>query len=588
MKLNFKGTLNDKLRGFYRSSFKDASGKMRTIATTQMEPADARRMFPCFDEPAYKATFQITVVIPSDLTAISNGPIVSTTLDEKSQKLVVTFAETPKMSSYLVALVVGPFDSTQPVTSEGVQVRVWYLAGKPNLGNYARDIAANLLPFYHQYFGVHYPEKKLDLVAIPDFEAGAMENLGCITFRESRLLVDTPTASIHQKMDVTSVIAHEIAHMWFGDLVTMKWWDDLWLNEAFATWMSHKAVNHLHPEWHVWEEFNNSREGAMNTDSLASSRPIHFAVANPLQANEMFDEITYSKGASILRMLETYVGEDVFQNGVQEYIKAHKFGNAATSDLWAGISSASKKNINELMKEWVSKAGYPLVTVERPGEGKVVLKQSRFFLVGKDDKEQHAESLWQVPIIAHNAGGDNTEDSYLLTGEEATWDTGKLSVPFVINKDGNGYFRTHYPQALLKELAQHKDKLSVGERFGLLCDQWALAYSGKEPIGEYLDWTASLKDETDANVIKHMVWSFYKLYDLVDDKHLPAVSALVRDRLAPIQKKLGWQGTELDPVNTVLLREQVIVAMGTIGEDKETIEKARKVFAEYQNDRTSV
>ncbi|HEY9715962.1 MAG TPA: M1 family metallopeptidase, partial [Trichormus sp.] len=358
---HFVGTLNDKLRGFYRSSYEDDKHVKRWIATTQMEPTDARRMFPCFDEPAFKAVFKISAVIDPSMTAISNAPVGAESQVSGGKKKLVAFERSPRMSSYLVALVIGNFQSTEMQQSAGVPIRVWTVAGKVPLARYALDEAVKIMKFESDYFGISYPNKKLDLIAIPDFSAGAMENLGAITFRDTALLTDPKTGSLFERESITSIAAHEMAHQWFGDLVTMKWWDDLWLNEAFATWMASKTVDALHPEWREMTYVIGSRNGALGTDGLKSTRAIHANVNNPAQAVEMFDNITYQKGAAVLRMLEKYVGPNIFQKGINKYLNAHQFDNATTEDFWSAIASCTVNvPVAEIMRTFIYQPGAPL------------------------------------------------------------------------------------------------------------------------------------------------------------------------------------------------------------------------------------
>ncbi|HYN98045.1 MAG TPA: M1 family metallopeptidase, partial [Actinomycetota bacterium] len=327
----FRGILNDKLEGFYRSSFTDPEGKDRVIATTQFESTDARLAFPCWDEPDLKATFAVTLVVPDGVLALSNGAEVSNEPTGDGRRRVV-YAETMKMSTYLVAFVVGPLGITDPVDASGTPLRVAYPPGRDNLTDFALESGAFALKYFAGYYGIAYPADKLDLVAIPDFAAGAMENLGCITFRETALLVDPEGATQQELQRVADVVHHEIAHRWFGDLVTMRWWNGLWLNEAFATFMEMKCTDAFRPQWDRWVDFGISRTAAFEVDSLESTRPIEFEVVSPKDADGMFDILTYEKGAAVLRMLEQYLGEDAFRDGVREYLKSNAYGNTDTTD----------------------------------------------------------------------------------------------------------------------------------------------------------------------------------------------------------------------------------------------------------------
>src|SRR3989454_552286 len=376
LRLVFTGHLNDKLRGFYRSSYKDASGAGHLLAATQFESTDARRAFPCWDEPGFKAVFAVTLAIDPALTAVSNTRIVAER--REGGRKVVAFADTIKMSTYLVAFVVGELEATDPVRVGAAPVRAWCGPAKLRLAAFGHAIAVASLRFFEEYYGLPYPGDKLDLLAIPDFAAGAMENLGAITFRETALLVDERAASHAEIERVADVVAHENAHMWFGDLVTMSWWNGIWLNEAFATFMEMLAVDAWKPEWRRWSAFGVSRAAALSLDGLHSTRPIEVPVTSPRDADAMFDVLTYEKGASVLRMLEQYLGAVVFREGVRDYLRTHKFANADTGDLWAALGRAARQPIPAVMDGWIFRPGYPVVTVSRDAGGQLVLGQQRF------------------------------------------------------------------------------------------------------------------------------------------------------------------------------------------------------------------
>ena len=344
--MTFCGTLNDKLRGFYRSTYKDERGTIHNMAATQFEATDARRAFPCWDEPDFKAVFATTLVIDPALTAVSNSTIASET--HAGGKKVVRFADTMKMSTYLVAFIVGRIEPTEPVMIGKTPLRLWSVPGKGHLARFGQDIAAASLSFFERYYGIPYPGDKLDLLAIPDFASGAMENLGAITYRETALLVDQQSATHGELERVADVVAHENAHMWFGDLVTMSWWNGLWLNEAFATFMEMLAVDAWKPEWKRWDSFGASRAAAFSVDGLHSTRPIEYPVQAPKDADAMFDVLTYEKGASVLRMLEQHIGPTVFRDGVRDYLHAHAYGNADTNDLWISLEKIAKQPVPEL------------------------------------------------------------------------------------------------------------------------------------------------------------------------------------------------------------------------------------------------
>ncbi|HEX9968923.1 MAG TPA: M1 family metallopeptidase, partial [Acidimicrobiales bacterium] len=356
LRLTFTGVISESLRGWYRSSFTDDAGETRVIATTQFEATDARRAFPCWDEPDRKAVFSVTLIVDDGLLAVSNGPVVEDE-DLGNGKRQVRFGDTMPMSTYLVALVVGPLVATSAVDVDGTPVRVVCVPGKDHLAEFSLEVAAHSLRYFTRYFDIPYPAEKLDLVALPDFAMGAMENLGAVTFRESLLLIDPAAASRVELERLADVVAHEVAHMWFGDLVTMKWWNGIWLNEAFATFMELLCVDDFRPDWQRWVSFGLTRGGALNTDALASTRPIEFPVSRPSEAEEMFDVLTYQKGAAVLRMLERYLGADEFRSGIRRYLKAHEYGNAETTDLWDAIEDATGEPVRRIMDSWIFQGG---------------------------------------------------------------------------------------------------------------------------------------------------------------------------------------------------------------------------------------
>src|SRR5690349_9873766 len=406
--LAFRGTLNDTLRGFYRSTYKDKRGTMQTMAATQFEATDARRAFPCWDEPDFKAVFSITLVLDRALTAVSNSAVSSEAIE--GEKKVVRFADTIKMSTYLVAFIVGRIEATAPTFVGKTPLRLWTVPGKSHLTGFGQDIAAASLQFFEHYYGIPYPSEKLDLLAIPDFASGAMENLGAITFRETALLVDQQTGTHAELERVADVVAHENAHMWFGDLVTMSWWNGLWLNEAFATFMEMLAVDAWKPEWKRWDSFGISRAAAFSVDGLASTRPIEYPVRAPKDADAMFDILTYEKGASVLRMLEQHIGPTVFRDGVRQYLRTHAYDNADTKDLWTALGTVASQPVPELMNGWIFQPGFPLVTAEIHGS-ELRLSQQRFTYLAHTST---VEQLWQIPIQIRLAIGDRTEHRRLL------------------------------------------------------------------------------------------------------------------------------------------------------------------------------
>ncbi|HLY84737.1 MAG TPA: M1 family metallopeptidase, partial [Acidimicrobiales bacterium] len=413
--LTFTGILNDKLHGFYRSTFKDEDGVERVIATTQFEATDARRAFPCWDEPDFKATYSVTLIVDAELTALSNGALLEEH-DLGNGKRQVSFRETMPMSTYLVAFLVGPFELTDPVDVNGVPLRIACIPGRRHLTSFAIEAGAAALRFLEGYFEIPYPGGKLDHVAIPDFAFGAMENLGCVTYRETALLVDHSAASQLELERVAEVIAHETAHMWFGDLVTMKWWNGIWLNEAFATFMELTTVDQFRPEWAIWVTFGAGRSAAFATDGLRSTRPVEFPVGRPEEAEAMFDVLTYQKGAAVLRMLEQYLGPEPFRRGIALYLDQHRYANSETTDLWDAIEAASGEPARAVMDSWIYQGGYPVVSVEASAGGdELTLSQRRFLYPGGEGAE-----LWQVPVSLRYSMEGRVEHRRLLLTEART------------------------------------------------------------------------------------------------------------------------------------------------------------------------
>jgi puromycin-sensitive aminopeptidase len=583
LSMTFRGTLNDALRGFYRSTYKDQAGMTHTIAATQFEATDARRAFPCWDEPDFKAVFSTTLVIDKALTAVSNSAVASETVE--GEKKVVRFADTIKMSTYLVAFIVGRIDHTETTFVGKTPLRLWAVPGKSHLTSFGQDIAKASLQFFETYYGMAYPGDKLDLLAIPDFASGAMENLGAITFRETALLVDQRAAAHSELERVADVVAHENAHMWFGDLVTMSWWNGLWLNEAFATFMEMLAVDAWKPEWKRWDTFSVSRAAAFSVDGLQSTRPIEYPVRAPKDAEAMFDVLTYEKGASVLRMLEQHIGPTVFRDGVRDYLHAHAYGNADTNDLWISLGKAAKQPVPDLMDGWIFQPGHPLVTAEVNDEHQLVLTQQRFSYLPSP-----SPTIWHVPIQLRTMTKDKPETQRLLLTEKKT----TLTIPpdiehIVINEGGHGFYRVHYGPHLFKRLLDAGlEKLAAIERFNLVNDVWATIVAGLRSLEDYLDLTGRFKEERDKNVWAILIDSFAFLNRIIEPDDRPTLEAFVRRRVAPIAGALGWapQRGESDLVRQ--LRSELIGALGRLGNDPPTQARARELYVTSRKDPAAV
>ncbi|MEX2624931.1 MAG: M1 family metallopeptidase [Acidimicrobiia bacterium] len=578
--LDFNGILNDQLVGFYKSTFTDIDGLEQAIATTQFEATDARRAFPCWDEPDLKAVFAVSLVVPDGLLAVSNGSEVERTLQDDG-KVLVKFADTMIMSTYLVAFAIGPFEATDPVAVDGVPVRIIVPRGKLHLSGFAMECAAFCLHYFGDYYGIPYPGDKLDHVAIPDFAFGAMENLGCITYRETALLVDPETASQSELLRVLDVVGHEIAHMWFGDLVTMKWWDGIWLNEAFASFMEFKSTDAMRPEWKRWLAFAaGERPWAHGVDSLHSTRPVEFQVDSPDEANEMFDALTYGKGSSVLRMIEQFIGEDAFRNGVGSYLRTHAYGNTVTADLWAGLNLASGVAVGEIMDTWILQRGFPQIEVAMTGEG-LRLGQRRFLTI----PDESDATLWKVPVQLRTADGVNRwETKFLLGGHE-------MVVPFeaggyvVANAGGHGFYRVRYEQELFTRLVTALPDLDDLERFILIDDTWAFVESGQLSAADFLLLATAYAGESEQAVWQAVLTGVGAIsHHLVGDDQRASFARWVDDLVRPTYQSLGWQAAAGESDLTRRLRGQMIGAMGRLADDAEVIARCRTITAECLDD----
>lgn len=571
---SFAGVLNDKLRGFYRSKYKDPDGNEKVIATTQFEATDARRAFPCWDEPDLKATFKVTLVVNEDLVAISNAAEVAATPADGG-KMIHEFAETMKMATYLVAFIVGDLEVSGPVDAAGVPLRVLHTPGKGHLAEFALEAGAFALEYLSSYYDIPYPGDKLDMIGVPDFAWGAMENLGAVTYRETALLVDKNRGTQAEFSRVADVIAHELAHMWFGDLVTMKWWNGIWLNEAFATFMELKCVDAFRPDWKRWLSFADHRAQAMDVDGLVATRPVEFPVASPEDANAMFDTLTYGKGSAVLRMLEQYLGEDVFRNGIRRYLKTHSYSNTETDDLWAALEAESGEPVGEIMSGWIYQGGYPQIDVTATDTG-YRLEQRHFRFLGG------GESTWQIPALYRTDSGDGR----VVIGDEPI--DLPAEGPLLLNRGGDGFYRVNYPAETLQNLAAEFAGLEPAERYTLIADSWANVLAGDAPAANFIAIAGAVEDEVEPDVWGVAIAGLAELNRVVADEDRAALQVLVRDLVAPKAAELGWApiGEEGDLTRT--LRGLLLRTLGTLGDDETTQAEARKAFNRSLEDRDSV
>ena len=568
IEIEFTGVLNDKLVGFYRSTFTDHDGQTRTIATTQMEATYARQAFPCWDEPAAKAVFAITLVVADDLVAVSNAGEIGSE-DVAGGKRRVRFADTIAMSTYLVAFVVGPLEITEGAEVDGVPIRLVHPPGQGHLTAFALEVGAFALSHLSAYYDIAYPGDKLDLVAVPDFAFGAMENLGCVTFRETLLLIDPESATREELERAVDVISHEIAHMWFGDLVTMNWWNGIWLNEAFATFVEMKTTDAFRPEWDRWNSFGVSRAAAFDTDALVSTRPIEFEVTSPEEAEAMFDILTYEKGASVVRMLEQFVGEEPFRRGIEHYLRTHQFGNTETTDLWDAIEDTTGQPVRELMDTWIFQGGFPAVEVRLDGAD-VVADQARFAYNPTEDRS------WLIPaIVTVWRGGAATIDKVVI-GSEPARIAGTAPVDLVVaNTGASGFYRTRYDTQLAAAIrSAAMSALDATERFVLVDDTWAFVVAGEIEPDDFVALAEALTDERDLSVWRVLLAG---LSHLIDDLGTGAEALRERASLivAPAEADLGPVRRPDDADVVGELRARLFEFRARSLEDPHTIESAR-------------
>jgi len=576
--ITYTGYLNNKLRGFYLSRANN-----RKYAITQLEATDARRAFPSFDEPAFKATFDVSVTIDSRDTAISNGRVISDTPGPGAGKHTLKFSTSAKMSSYLVAMAVGDFQCLSG-GADGIPIRICATPDKTRLGQFALEAAEFTMQFYNRYFAIKYPFEKLDVVAVPDFAAGAMENTGAIFYRERLLTVDEKNVSIDARRNVVAVLAHEMAHHWFGDLVTMRWWDDIWLNEGFATWMENKPVRAWKPAWCGELVDATDTQRALNLDALQSTRAIRTTADTPEEITELFDAIAYEKGAAVLRMVEQYVGPEVFRNGVNSYLKRHAYSNASAEDFWNEIAAVSDKPVDRIMASYVDQKGSPLVSVRAEcagGRTKVTLSQQRFF---DRDAASEVHAHWQVPVCFKRPDANgSTQQCQLFTQPVQTFTLSGCSDWLYANAGGTGVYRTAYePDALRRLAAVSETALTPVERISLLGDEWALVRPGRDTLADYLSLAQGLARDRSGAVVRTLMDRLDYLAEyLVDVQQRPAYRAWVQRTLAPVAREVGWTASDGEPDDQQARRASVLYTLGWAGDDPETLRMARDITTRY-------
>jgi aminopeptidase N len=588
--LEFTGKINEHGRGlFYMRYQEQGSGAKKIALGTQFEPSDARRFFPCWDEPSFRARFQLTAVVPENWLAVSNMPVESERKTSIGKEF--RFAPTWPVSSYLNVFVAGELDLIETKVA-GTKVRVIATKGKAEWGRYALESTAQILKYYNDYFGVRYPIPKLDQIAIPGGFGGAMENWGGITYYESALLFDPKKSSAATRQRIYEVIAHETAHQWFGDLVTMAWWDNLWLNEGFASWMGSKCTAHFNPDWEVWLAKNIQRdptrrsgiakEVAMDGDARSTTHPIQQPVANEAEANSAFDDITYRKGESLLRMLESFLGEAAFRDGIRRYIAAHQYSNSTTGDLWNALSDASGKPVGEIAAAWTEQPGFPVVKVTRDGE-KISLSQERFTI-----NFPNAPALeWKIPLTWF-AVGKNKIESRLMTGKIDNLPKVAAGRIIKLNADGAGNYRVQYDEPSWKSLLGALTKLNLGDRVNLLCDSWALVQANRAEVSLYLELIGKLPRGHELAERDQIVNSFdYINRLLLGEPAREKFQTYARSIVRPTFDELGWEPKKNESPRDSLLRASLIVALGDLN-DQEIIAGCKQRFEKFVVDPASL
>ncbi|XP_050285447.1 aminopeptidase M1-like isoform X5 [Quercus robur] len=600
--IDFSGALNQQLKGLYRCTYVDG-GVKKNMAVTQFQAVDARRCFPCWDEPALKATFKITIDVPSELTALSNMP----TTDEKLNENIKTvyFEESPIMSTYLVAVVVGVFDHIEETTADGTKVRVYCPVGKCDKGKFALDVAVKALDIFTRYFSTPYPLPKLDMVAVPEFSDAAMENYGLITYRENVLLYDDLLSPADRKQFLTIAVSHEVAHQWFGNLVTMEWWSHLWLNEGFATWVSYMATDIMFPEWKIWTQFLLKTNDGLRMDALEQSHPIEVEVHHARSIEEIFDSISYKKGSAVIRMLQGYLGDGTFQKSLSSYIKRYAGKNAKTDDLWGVLSENSGVELNSMMDAWSKKKGFPVISVKYK-DNILEFEQSQFLSSGLG-----GDGLWIVPITL-SIGSYNKCKTFLLETKSGKVDISELvhsphenssSVNeknkekcddhfwVKVNTEQSGFYRVNYEDKLAARLkkAIESNCLSAPDKFGILDDTYALCEACKQPLSSLLSLMVVYRKELDFIVLSKLINVCYKVMEIASDAIPAVVNELKQffiDLLLFSAEKSGWESISGGSHLNALLRGEFFLALATFGHNK-THKEAIQRFQTLLNDRNT-
>lgn len=591
LKIAFNGILNDKMKGFYRSKYKTPDGQDRYGGVTQFEPTDARRAFPCWDEPAIKATFDVTLTVPEDRVVLSNMTVKTESAASDAGWKVVSFNRSPIMSTYLLAFVVGEYDFVEDTDADGVKVRVYTPVGKKDQGTFALEVAVKTLPFYRQYFNIAYPLPKIDLIAIADFAAGAMENWGLVTYRETALLIDKENSSSATRQYVALVVGHELAHQWFGNLVTMEWWTHLWLNEGFASWIEYLCVDHCFPQYDIWTQFATSDfTRALELDALRNSHPIEVAVGHPSEVDEIFDAISYSKGASVIRMLHDYIGDEDYRKGMNSYLTKHQYNNTFTEDLWEALGSASGKPVNKIMSTWTKQMGYPVLKVSQEVNGTtrmLKIQQEKFCADGKQ-VEGSEKQLWLVPVSITTASSpDKAVHRFVLDQHEVAISLENINPSdwVKLNLGGIGFYRTQYSSDMFDAILPgvSSKALPPRDRLGLQNDVFALARAGVLSTVDFLKLAQAFANETDYTVWSDLCAGLGSVWNLIEytDKESSFKTFLIK-LFSTIASKLGWDSHEGESPLDAMLRGLVLKHLGMCDDDA-TLAQARQRFNSHIN-----
>jgi len=576
--VEFAGKINEAPTGLHYARYQEEGSSAKKIMLgTDMEPSDARRMFPCWDEPSFRAKFRLTATVPANFTAVSNMPVESERKTSGGKE--VRFVETPPMASYLIVFCAGELDAIYG-EADGVKIGVVTTKGKAETGRYALESAEKILKYYNEYFGEKYPLPKLDLIAVLSGNFGAMENWGGITFQESNLLFDPAKSSQLTKQNIFGGIAHEVAHMWFGDLVTMAWWDNLWLNEGFASWMATKCSDHFNPQWHIWLRSNAGKQLAMTTDALAATHPIQQPVKTESQAQSAFDEITYQKGQSFLRMLESYLGEEDFRAGIRGYVWAHRLSNSTTADLWNALTESSRKPVAAIAASWTEQPGLPLVLMKSTESG-VTASQERFTVHQKNPKPLE----WKIPIAYRDVSSTTSPPKvFLLEQKSATLPDVQPSQNVKLNAGDVGYFRTQYDSGHFEKLRSLAAHLPEADKVNLVSDIWALVEANRAPISDYFKLVDGLREDNSLALWEQITATLSAIDFLyLGNNERAAFQAYGRWLIRPIFDRVGWEPKRGEQVADGLLRAKLIAELSEFS-DEDVIAGARERFKKFLTD----